>query len=215
MGTCNGVLSSCAIGGYAMESRYVIVYLAFPQGIPPTYVFCMLASCHLGNIIEYDTVTNMSWSVDVRTHAIAQLIDKVLAKPWPAAEEQGREVPPLKRQDDCVVISFRNYVRFVAYPGHRRTVINGILGITPYDSQPLSPLNKLLNNLHTETNVIATYLQGEKVSGTFFPSLDKSCRIWVKSFSQEPGPWPQCLTRTRGFRLAPTDIIFTFTSHCR
>ncbi|KAH9989434.1 hypothetical protein BJV77DRAFT_963908 [Russula vinacea] len=79
MGTCNGVLSSCALGGYAMESR-----------------------CHLGNIIEYDTVTNLSWSVDVRTHAIAQLVDKVLSEPWAAAEELGREVPPMKRQDDCV-----------------------------------------------------------------------------------------------------------------
>jgi len=62
----------------------------------------MESRCHLGNIIEYDTVTNLSWSVNVRTHAIAQLIDKVLAQPWPEAEEQGREVPPLKRQDDCV-----------------------------------------------------------------------------------------------------------------
>jgi hypothetical protein len=97
-----------------MESRYVIVYLAFPPGISPTYVSCTLASCHLGNIIEYDTVTNMSWSVDVRTHAIAQMIDKVLAKPWPAAEEQGREVPSLKRQDDCVVIWFqKKYVGFL------------------------------------------------------------------------------------------------------
>ena len=25
MGTCNGVLSSCALGGYAMESRYVFL----------------------------------------------------------------------------------------------------------------------------------------------------------------------------------------------
>ncbi|KAI0269485.1 alpha beta-hydrolase [Russula aff. rugulosa BPL654] len=79
MGTCNGVLSSCALGGYAMESR-----------------------CHFGNIIEYDTVTNLSWSVDVRTHAIAQIVDKVLSEPWPAANELGLEVPPSKRQDDCV-----------------------------------------------------------------------------------------------------------------
>jgi hypothetical protein len=60
----------------------------------------------MGNIIEYDTVTNMSWAVDVRTHAIAQVIDKILAEPWTAAEEQGHEVPPFKRQDDCVVRSF-------------------------------------------------------------------------------------------------------------
>ncbi|KAH9041620.1 alpha/beta-hydrolase [Lactarius pseudohatsudake] len=79
MGTCNGVLSSCAIGGYAMESR-----------------------CHLGNIIEYDTVTNLSWSVDLRSHAIARIIGGVLSQPWEAAEMSGREVPALKRQDDCL-----------------------------------------------------------------------------------------------------------------
>ncbi|KAI0288844.1 Alpha/Beta hydrolase protein [Russula brevipes] len=50
----------------------------------------------------YDTVSNLSWSVDVRTHAIAQMIEKVLSQPWAAAVELGREVPPLKRQDDCV-----------------------------------------------------------------------------------------------------------------
>jgi putative lipase involved disintegration of autophagic bodies len=62
-----------------------------------------LRSCHLGNIIEYDTVTNLSWSVDLRTHAIAQVVERILSEPWAAAEELGREVPPLKRQDDCVV----------------------------------------------------------------------------------------------------------------
>jgi lipase ATG15 len=57
----------------------------------------------MGNIIEYDTVTNLSWSVDVRTHAIVQVIEKILSRPWEAAEAQGREVPQLKRQDNCVV----------------------------------------------------------------------------------------------------------------
>lgn len=63
----------------------------------------MPGSCHFGNVIEYDTVTNLSWSVDVRTHAIAQVVDKVLSEPWAAANELGLEVPPLKRQDYCVV----------------------------------------------------------------------------------------------------------------
>ena len=101
MGTCNGVLSSCALGGYAMESRYVIaiIYVCIRQQL--MHIF--LGSCHYGNIIEYDTVTNLSWSVDVRTHAIAQIVDKVLSEPWPAANELGLEVPPSKRQDDCVV----------------------------------------------------------------------------------------------------------------
>lgn len=78
----------------------------------------LLDSCHLGNIIEYDTVTNMSWSVDARTHAIAQVVDKILAQPWTPAEELGREVPPFKRQDDCVV---RCFLRF------RSTMLNSLL----------------------------------------------------------------------------------------
>ncbi|ETW83412.1 hypothetical protein HETIRDRAFT_458744 [Heterobasidion irregulare TC 32-1] len=79
MGTCNGVLSSCALGGYALESQ-----------------------CHLGKVIEYDTVSNLSWAADVRTHAILNVIDKVLSQPWAAAEEVGREVPEPRVQDDCV-----------------------------------------------------------------------------------------------------------------
>jgi len=79
MGTCTGALSTCGVAGYAMESR-----------------------CHIGNIIEYDTVTELSWAVRLTNHPIATVIDSVLSKPWPAAEKQGREVPELKRQDDCV-----------------------------------------------------------------------------------------------------------------
>lgn len=81
MGTCNGILSSCYIAGYAFESR-----------------------CHLGKKIVYDTVSNLSWSVDLRTHPIANMIDTILAEPWPLAEEQGREVPEaVPQEDDCIV----------------------------------------------------------------------------------------------------------------
>ncbi|KAJ7145139.1 alpha/beta-hydrolase [Mycena crocata] len=79
MGTCNGVLSSCALGGYAMESR-----------------------CHLGKSIIYDTVSNLSWSVDVRLHGIVNVIEKVLNEPWPPSVEEGREVPEAHAEEDCV-----------------------------------------------------------------------------------------------------------------
>ncbi|THH32237.1 hypothetical protein EUX98_g1940 [Antrodiella citrinella] len=79
MGTCNGVLSSCALGGYAMETR-----------------------CHLGKSIVYDTVTNLGWAVDIRLHGIVNVIERVLGEPWPEAEKAGREVPELKIEDDCV-----------------------------------------------------------------------------------------------------------------
>lgn len=59
MGTCTGVLSSCALAGYAMESR-----------------------CHLGRKIVYDTVGELGWAVDIRTHGIVTVIEKILAKSW-------------------------------------------------------------------------------------------------------------------------------------
>ncbi|KAG6835503.1 putative lipase atg15, partial [Arthromyces matolae] len=82
MGTCNGVLSSCALAGYAMESR-----------------------CHLGKTIFYDTVSNLSWAVDIRTHGIVTVIDKLLSYPWAPSVEIGREVPEPQAEKDCVDLS--------------------------------------------------------------------------------------------------------------
>jgi hypothetical protein len=96
----------------------------------------VLSSCHFGNIIEYDTVTNLSWSVDVRTHAIAQMVDKVLSEPWAAANELGLEVPPLKRQDDCVV-SFRVPSHKVEFLSHWRGVAAGLLQMGLWKLQPM------------------------------------------------------------------------------
>ncbi|TEB33345.1 alpha/beta-hydrolase [Coprinellus micaceus] len=79
MGTCNGVLSSCALGGYALET-----------------------GCHLGRSIVYDTVTHAGWSVDIRTHGIVGVIEKILKDPWPPSVEEGREVPKFQEEVDCV-----------------------------------------------------------------------------------------------------------------
>lgn len=96
----------------------------------------VLSSCHFGNIIEYDTVTNLSWSVDVRTHAIAQMVDKVLSEPWQAASELGLEVPPLKRQDDCMVsyrVPSRNVESFSYWCG----AAAGLLQMGLWKLQPM------------------------------------------------------------------------------
>ncbi|KAG0702953.1 alpha/beta-hydrolase [Suillus ampliporus] len=79
MGTCNGVLSSCALGGFAMETR-----------------------CHQGKSIVYDTVSNLSWSVDIRKHGIVSVIDEILGKPWQPSEDVGRSVPLAVVEEDCV-----------------------------------------------------------------------------------------------------------------
>ncbi|KIJ31810.1 hypothetical protein M422DRAFT_61625 [Sphaerobolus stellatus SS14] len=86
MGTCNGALSSCAIAGYAMESR-----------------------CHLGQSIIYDTVTQWGWAVDIRLHPIRIIVEKLLAQDWPIPPGSPPDnttilskVPEPKPEDDCV-----------------------------------------------------------------------------------------------------------------
>jgi len=78
-GACTGILSACALGGFALESR-----------------------CHLGKTILYDTVSNLSWSVDSRTHGIITVIEKVLNEDWIPSVEIGREVPEAVAEEDCV-----------------------------------------------------------------------------------------------------------------
>ena len=60
-GACTGSLSTCGLVGFALESR-----------------------CHSGQTILYDTVGELGWSVDVRTHPISQIIEKVLIPGWDA-----------------------------------------------------------------------------------------------------------------------------------
>lgn len=52
--------------------------------------------------IVYDTVTELSWAVDIRTHGIVNVIERVLNMPW-ARQEAEREVPVAKWEEDCVV----------------------------------------------------------------------------------------------------------------
>ena len=59
--------------------------------------------CRLGKSIVYDTVSNLSWAVDIRTHGIVSVIDNILSDPWPASMEVGREVPLAAPDVDCVV----------------------------------------------------------------------------------------------------------------
>ncbi|GAA5821306.1 hypothetical protein JCM11251_004561 [Rhodosporidiobolus azoricus] len=59
MGVCTGPISTCAIGGFALESR-----------------------CHTGKTILYDTVGRLHWSVDIRTHPIHVIIERLLVEDW-------------------------------------------------------------------------------------------------------------------------------------
>jgi len=77
MGVCTGVSSTCAIGGYALESR-----------------------CHLGNVALYDTVTKHKWSVGIGNHGIRAVID-LLSKDYDP--KNGVSVPVAEPQKDCIV----------------------------------------------------------------------------------------------------------------
>jgi len=71
MGTCTGVTSLCSIGGFALESR-----------------------CHLGQVVLYDTVQKLGWSVNVRNHGIKVVVDKLLAddSQWKTKGEETQGV---------------------------------------------------------------------------------------------------------------------------
>lgn len=90
MGVCTGVSSTCALGGYALESK-----------------------CHLGNVILFDTVTKLKWSVGVGNHAIRAVID-LLSKDFDP--ENGISVPTPEPQSECVVsprIQIQRFLRVV------------------------------------------------------------------------------------------------------
>ena len=83
MGTCTGVLSSCAIGGFAFETR-----------------------CHNGQVILYDTVRQLGWSANIRNHPIKVVIDRILADNADWKEEYNRE-PTDSRDGDGLLSLLR------------------------------------------------------------------------------------------------------------
>ncbi|KAK9474041.1 autophagy associated lipase [Dipodascopsis tothii] len=52
MGTCNGPLSFCTLGGYAMETQ-----------------------CHSGNECVYDTIEDLQWHLSIVHHEIERVVD--------------------------------------------------------------------------------------------------------------------------------------------
>jgi hypothetical protein len=105
MGVCTGVSSTCALGGYALESK-----------------------CHLGNVVLYDTVTKHRWSVGIANHGIRTVVD-LLSEDFDP--ENGISVPIAEPQKDCVVSrSMRTISCSTADFVSHRTVSIGSLGIS-------------------------------------------------------------------------------------
>ncbi|KAE9405199.1 alpha/beta-hydrolase [Gymnopus androsaceus JB14] len=101
MGTCNGVLSSCALAGYALESRFVCSLHLVVQRLMRffSYYHVVVIWASLSYTTRYP---NSSWSVDIRSHGIVAVIERVLSDPWPPSVEIGREVPEAIYEEDCV-----------------------------------------------------------------------------------------------------------------
>ncbi|KAF9448883.1 alpha/beta-hydrolase [Macrolepiota fuliginosa MF-IS2] len=103
-GACTGLFSPCAQAGYALETR-----------------------CHLGRSIVFDTVGKLGWYVDVRTHTIKAIIERLLedeevdwgeddddsggwlswiTRRWrknvKSFENHKRDVPEAHIEDDCI-----------------------------------------------------------------------------------------------------------------
>ena len=70
--------------------------------------------------------------MDIRTHGIVNVIERLLAEPWPPSVEIGREVPEAKPEDDCVVSRTSHFGILLAYK-ICRNVIAGILAISLHD----------------------------------------------------------------------------------
>ncbi|KAL7409403.1 Alpha/Beta hydrolase protein [Mrakia frigida] len=75
MGVCTGTLSTCYAAGFALEAK-----------------------CHQGKTILYDTVNKLGWSVDIRTHSIVQVIEKILNEDWNDGDGR-KEDPPTNSTD--------------------------------------------------------------------------------------------------------------------
>ncbi|CAO3666491.1 unnamed protein product [Rhizopus stolonifer] len=71
-GECVGFYSSCWAAGYAMESK-----------------------CHTGKTCVWDTVKNNGWGVDIKSHRIKELIEKILMNP------QGFPLPDCIEETGC------------------------------------------------------------------------------------------------------------------
>lgn len=67
------------------------------------YMLTYPCRCHLGKSVVYDTVSNLTWSVDIRTHGIVNVIERLLSEPWEYSVNMGREVPEATPETDCVV----------------------------------------------------------------------------------------------------------------
>ncbi|KAI8098481.1 alpha/beta-hydrolase [Halteromyces radiatus] len=88
IGLCTGISSSCWYGGFAMETR-----------------------CHTGKACVWDTVNEHGWKVDIRSHRIGDVIEKILNKP------EEFPLPRCLPERDCVDCGLWDFIDDRDSPG--------------------------------------------------------------------------------------------------
>ncbi len=81
MGVCTGVTSSCYAAGIVSPLRTEGRRRRSREGERQA----IETRCHMGQSIIYDTVGKLGWAVDIRTHRINNLIDRILVEDWESA----------------------------------------------------------------------------------------------------------------------------------
>lgn len=92
---CTGTLSTCNLVGFALESK-----------------------CHTGQSIVYDAVGKLGWSVDIRTHRIGVIIDKLLVADWDGEDGKEGVVDTKKAEKPSLAPAQRSWLW--PWPGRRR-----------------------------------------------------------------------------------------------
>lgn len=117
MGTCNGVSSSCSIGGYAMESQ-----------------------CHSGIKCTYDTVLSRGWHVSIVNHRLKTVIDELLEKEvygW--SKGRDRLGFTCARAENCVDCWDWTFVDHVGDENKQRLESSKHLGLSPTSTSRSKP----------------------------------------------------------------------------
>ncbi|KAJ9109131.1 hypothetical protein QFC21_000459 [Naganishia friedmannii] len=124
------------------------LHLPLPPGIPMnrmgiTHVYhnadpipmgALESRCHLGESIIYDTVGKKGWAVDVRTHRITDIINRILNEDWEAPPSENTTAKYHEQ------ISRPLWSRLWGWPGRRRTGHEG-----EEEGKPRDPKKKKRN----------------------------------------------------------------------
>ncbi|KAK4050103.1 putative lipase atg15 [Microbotryomycetes sp. JL201] len=72
--------------------------LHLPMPPPSTKFKRGKSRCHQGQKIVYDTVGRLGWNVDIRTHSIKPVIERVLIEDWGVDEDERNQVAPMRKR---------------------------------------------------------------------------------------------------------------------